>query len=215
MVLREGMQYLVLIGDVVASRQLASRGKFQQRLKAALKTLNGRGRALASPYTVTLGDEFQAVYREPAGVMADLVWLMAQVAPVRMRFALGVGELVTPVNPVQAIGMDGPAFHRARARLDALKREKRLVGVGGAEAGRWALVEPVLAVLSGLIEGWKPNRLELFAGLLAGEGGAALARRIGITPRAVNKSIRAADLDEWACILAQVEAMLAQELKTR
>lgn len=208
------MKYLVVIGDVVASRHLPVRAQFQRRMKQALQVLNGRRKALASPYTLTLGDEFQAVYRDAGTAFADVFSLLAELAPVPARFALAVGEIVTPINPTQAIGMDGPAFHRARALLDSLKAKRRLLGVTRG-ADDWRLAGSALAVLSGQIEGWRPNRLKLFARLLAGESTADLAKRTGITTRAVNKNIYAADLDEWKRILDEITRLLNEELKSR
>ena len=208
------MQYLVLIGDVVASRRLPARAQFQRRLKAALQDVNGRARSLASPYTLTFGDEFQAVYRQADTAFADVFALQAAIAPVRARFALAVGEIVTPLNPSQAIGMDGPAFHRARALLESLKAGRRLLGAQGRDPAQWALPVAVLAVLSGLTEGWRENRTRLFAGLLAGRPAAELARQTEITPRAVNKNVRAADLDEWKRILDEIPRLLNEEIKT-
>jgi len=209
------MKYLVLIGDVVGSRRLPARAQFQRQVRALLLGVNRRRPALVSPYTLTLGDEFQAVYRRADTAFADLFGLLARIAPVHARFALAVGEIVTPINPKQSIGMDGPAFHDARAELARLKAEGRLLGVHGGGAARWALPGASLAVLSGLVEGWWPKRLELFAGLLAGGAAPELARQAGITPRAVNKNIRAADLDEWKRILDEITRLLNEELKAR
>ena len=211
------MQYLVVIGDIVASRHLAARAPFQRRLKHLLAGLNGRRKTLVSPYTLTLGDEFQAVYRDAGTVFADIFMLMAEIAPVQARFAVAVGEIVTPINPEQSIGMDGPAFHRARALLESLKAKRRLLGVVGP-AGGYAdieLLKASLAVLSGQIEGWRPNRLKLFTRLLSGESTLELAKRTGITTRAVNKNIYAADLDEWKRILDEITRLLNAELKSR
>ncbi|MFZ5494945.1 MAG: SatD family protein [Verrucomicrobiota bacterium] len=208
------MKYLVLIGDIVGSRGLSARAQFQRRMKGVLQALNGRRKTLASPYTLTLGDEFQAVYRDADAAFADVFAVLAEIAPVQARFALAVGEIVTPVNPTQAIGMDGPAFHRARALLEQLKAGRRLLGVDGG-AGGWTLPAAALAVLSGQLAGWRENRLKLFARILAGEPAGELAKRTGITPRAVNKNIRAADLDEWKRILDEITRLLNEELKSR
>jgi hypothetical protein len=208
------MKYLVVIGDVVASRHLPVRAQFQRRMKQALQGLNSRRKALASPYTLTLGDEFQAVYRDANTAFADVFALQVELAPVQARFALAVGEIVTPINATQAIGMDGPAFHRARALLESLKRKRRLLGVTRG-TDDWPLAGAALAVLSGQMEGWRPNRLKLFARLLAGESTADLAKRTGITTRAVNKNIYAADLDEWKRILDEITRLLNEELKSR
>jgi SatD family (SatD) len=209
------MKYLVLIGDVVASRRLPARAQFQRKLRTTLQGVNGRRKTLASPYTLTLGDEFQAVYRDAGTAFADVFGVLAKIAPVQARFALAVGEIVTPINPAQSIGMDGPAFHEARALLEALKADGRLLGARGSDAAGWILPDATLAVFSGLVDGWWPKRLELFAGLLAGDEGPELARQTGITPRAVNKNIRAADLDEWKRILDEITRLLNEDMKSR
>ncbi len=208
------MKYLVLIGDIVASRELASRAQFQRRLKGVLQTLNGRRKALASPYTLTLGDEFQAVYRDADTAFADVFTLLAEIAPVRARFALAVGDIVTPLNTAQAIGMDGPAFHRARALLERLKTGRRLFGVHVSGKEPDLLTTALLNVLSGQVEGWKPTRLRLFASLLAGSSVTELADETDITVRAVNKNIRAAELDEWQLILQNIGRSITAELKS-
>jgi hypothetical protein len=65
------------------------------------------------------------------------------------------------------------------------------------------------------MEGWRQKRLQLFAGMLAGAGVRELARQTRITPRAVNKNIRAADLDEWRCIVNEISRLLNEEIKAR
>ncbi len=53
------MNYIVVIADVVASRNIADRALIQDQFVATLSRLNDRNLQLVSPYTVTLGDEFQ------------------------------------------------------------------------------------------------------------------------------------------------------------
>jgi hypothetical protein len=210
------MKHLVLIGDLVGSRQAGGRAALQRRLQRAVQAINGRRRPLlASPMTITLGDEFQAIYRGADTVFGDIFFLLHALAPIRARFALSVGEIVTPLNRERAIGMDGPAFHQARDLLTELKGDGRLFGLAGAKGDIARLAGPVLAVLSGQLEGWRETRLQLMLGLLEGANSAALATSAKITPRAVNKNIRAADLDEWKTILSELSRALDEALKTK
>ncbi len=66
-----------------------------------------------SPFTITLGDEFQAVYGGFEAVLGDTVEIIAEVYPHRLRMALGHGPLSTDLNPTAALGMDGPCFAAA------------------------------------------------------------------------------------------------------
>ncbi|HPB66995.1 MAG TPA: SatD family protein [Spirochaetales bacterium] len=66
------MKALCVIADLVDSRGIADRGRFQRGLKASLEALSSRrGARLLSPYTITLGDEFQALYRDSGTLLAD------------------------------------------------------------------------------------------------------------------------------------------------
>ena len=207
------MQVIAVIGDIVASRAVAPRPPFQKRLAKALEHATRNARFLASPYTITLGDEFQSVYRKADGLFADAVTIMAEIHPVMTRFAFGVGELSTRINPVQALGMDGPAFHGARAALTRLKEDERLLRISGQSAEAWALSNHVLNLLSHQLAGWSRNRLLILAGLLRGQAVKEIEDGLQISRVAVYKNIRAAALDEVVGICQQLEAAMNQALR--
>ncbi|MEO7597660.1 MAG: SatD family protein [Opitutus sp.] len=207
------MQVIAVIGDIVGSRTVTQRAAFQKRLVKALEHATRSARHLASPYTITLGDEFQAVYRKADGVFANAVAIMAEIYPVRTRFSFGVGELSTRINPTQALGMDGPSFHDARAALTALKDDERLIRIGGRPAAGWGLANHVLNLLSHELNGWSRNRLLILAGLLRGESVKDIEAGLQISRVAVYKNIRAAALDEVVGICQQLEAAMNQALR--
>lgn len=207
------MQVIALIGDLVDSKALAQRAVFQRRLAKVLAGVSGGGTALASPYTITLGDEFQAVYRGASGVWADLVTILAEIHPVQARFALGVGELTTRINSQQALGMDGPAFHRARAALGTLKENGWLLRIEGEPPEPWLLANHVLNFLSHQLEGWSRNRLLILAGLLKGMAVKEIEEGLKISRVAVYKNIRAAALDEVVAICHEFTAALNRALR--
>jgi len=207
------MQFIAVIGDIVGSRDVTRRSVFQRRLAHTLKKTDGGARQLASPYTITLGDEFQAVYRGADTLFADAFTIMAQIHPVRARFAFGVGGLTTRINPVQALGMDGPAFHGARDALLALKEDERLLRIAGEPEKAWALANHVLSLLSHEIEGWSRNRLLVLAGLLRGLPVKEIEAGLEISRVAVYKNIRAAALDEVVGICHELADALNRALR--
>ena len=207
------MQVISIIGDIVASKQMAQRSVFQRKLGRILAHTSAHARQLASPYTITLGDEFQAVYRKADLLFADIFGIMADIHPVRARFALGVGALTTRINPTQALGMDGPAFHDARETLMALKHDRRLFRIGGRPAEAWTLGEHVLNFLSHQVEGWSRNRLLVTAGLLRGRPVKEIEADLQISRVAVYKNIRAAALDEVVGICHELERALNHALR--
>ena len=209
------MQVLALIGDVVASRGLVERGQFQRRLGKVLTQTSRTAPNLASPYTITLGDEFQAVYRKADFLFADVFAIMAEIHPVRTRFAIGVGELTTRINPDQALGMDGPAFHDARAALTALKTDKRVLRIAGGPNQGWRMADHVLNLLSHQIAGWSRNRLLILSGLLRGRAVKDIEAGLQISRVAVYKNIRAAALDDVVGICQELERALNQAMRNQ
>lgn len=213
------MKYLALIGDIVDSKALPRRAEFQEKLAETLKRVSARNPALVSPYTLTLGDEFQAVYKSADRLFADIFEILTAIHPAQARFAIGVGELSTPINRKQALGMDGPAFHRAREAITDLKKTGFLIRVAGertkdAAEGPWKLFNHLLNFASPKIGTWERNRLRIVRGLLTGESVADLERELSISNVAVYKNINAAALDEWRALCDEITRLLNQALKT-
>jgi hypothetical protein len=202
------MRYLVVIGDVVGSKRVKARAALQRTLAAELAAVSAGHGGLASPYTLTLGDEFQAVYRRAGGLFADLVRIRAACLPAEIRLSVAVGRIVTAINPQQALGMDGPAFHVARERIERLKREGGRFAVSGDLPGDAAARDAAVALLSAWTEGWKPNRWRILLGRLQGRPVADLAAELGISEPAVYKNLHAGQLETWVTLLRRHEAEL-------
>ena len=188
------MNHLVMIADVIGSRQLANRGQVQTLLEAELRTLLKESAGLASPYTITLGDEFQGVFSGADRVFPDILAILGALHPVGLRFALGIGPITTRINPEQAIGMDGPAFYRARDLLEYMKKEKRTIAVAGLTEDD-GLQEAALGLLDHQLRKWPPNRLDTLRLLLQGWDAGAIAGHLDITEQSVYKNIREGGLE--------------------
>ena len=61
--------YLALIGDIINSKQILERETFQQSFQQLMTELSDvYGEELISPFTITAGDEFQALLKPPKKV---------------------------------------------------------------------------------------------------------------------------------------------------
>jgi hypothetical protein len=181
---------IVVVGDLVASRKIAARSTVQNVLEICLKNLNRvQGEGLLSPYTITLGDEFQAVFSRPERLLGDALKIFVAVHPVLVRISFGIGEITTPINPEQAIGMDGPAFHAAREGIERLKQSKNLLVIAGPSVDRVGLANQSLALVAHLMRKWHRNRLEVLLGLYERRTVKEIAEGLGVTDKAVYKVI--------------------------
>jgi hypothetical protein len=206
------MVVLTLIGDVVQSRTILNRPVFQQQLEAVLAEINREHPDLLSPYTITLGDEFQAVYRAADRLFHDIFHLLTAVFPHRIRFAIAVGRLDTPINPRQAIGMDGPAFHLCREGISHLKQSDSLFYLT-SEAGNWQLANQTLALISHELSSWNRNRWMIMNALLNGTAPRAIAEQLNISTVAVYKNIRAGALEIIQNILSEIAREINQQMQ--
>ncbi|MFS8639322.1 MAG: SatD family protein [Symbiobacteriaceae bacterium] len=126
------MRYWAVIGDLARSRRIRHRAEFQRRLETLLDQVNRRfTTGLVSRWVVTAGDEFQALYVHPEGLVQAVHFLCEEIWPQRARFGVGYGGLATALKD-EAVGMDGPAFYAARAALEEAKRGRYLVRVAVA-----------------------------------------------------------------------------------
>ncbi len=202
------MHVIVVLADLVSSRQIVDRRAFQKRLARAIAALGQGRRDLLSPWTVTLGDEFQAVYRNAGHVFRDAFELRRAVHPHRVRYVIAAGEITTVINPRQAIGMDGPAFHRARDGMQALKESGGTLRLEMPTGPAEAWVRPALELVGHSADGWKPNRFEVARRLFDGQEVAEIARAMRLTPAAIYKNIQAGALGSVLEICREVTRVI-------
>lgn len=115
--------YIAIIGDLVKSREIEFREDAQKKLKAVLTEINEVYQTqLASRFSVTLGDEFQGLLNSSENILKLLFAIKFKLHPIKVRFGIGFGEIVTEIDPLESIGADGPAYHAARKSINEVKR---------------------------------------------------------------------------------------------
>ncbi|MBX3239380.1 MAG: hypothetical protein KIT80_19015 [Chitinophagaceae bacterium] len=129
--------YSILMADVIKSRNDTGNvlAGHLQRLTA---DVNSRlALDILSPFTVTLGDEFQGI---PVSMQAGLQMiilmeemLLEREIPFQLRYVLGNGPIQTPINKKVAHGMLGRGLTETREKLNALKKEDTRFLVFGTE----------------------------------------------------------------------------------
>ena len=190
---------VVLIADIEESRKMKGpkREQIQNRLSGVLEELSCDSPSLVSPYTITLGDEFQAVFRSADGICVHILKILTELHPVTVRFSLAAGTITTPINREQAIGMDGPAFHAARRGINLLKENGFLFHLDAEEEDQelLAILNGSLKLLSREIRGWNENRLRISYMLKEGYDYREIADRLDISTTAFYKNKRAGLLD--------------------
>lgn len=201
---------IAVIGDLIDSKKISNRFEFQKRFAENLDQVNQW--QAESPYTLTLGDEFQALYTDAQGLFYDLFHIRECIYPVRCRFSIAIGEITTPINSKRAIGMDGPAFHRAREAIEHLKKTGRQLSIVGLPEERNHLFHPAINILWASTENWNRNRLKILRMEHDQNWNEPATYELGISERAINKNIREGQLNDWARLIAATEKEIDQLL---
>lgn len=202
------MLKIVLIGDIVASRKIKDRSSVQKQLKATFRQLNRKNPNLLSPYTITLGDEFQAVFTKADQLFGDIMSIMSTLYPEQVRFSIGVGTIDTPINKQQAIGMDGQAFYLARNGIEQLKGTDYLFITNGLTEDQQDIVNHSLFLVSHHVCKWKQSRLSVFRLVQQGLSVADMTKKLDLTNKAIYKTIDQGELKMVNQLLSDIERIV-------
>ena len=204
------MKVVGLIADIVGSREIASRAEFQRGLETVLNEINARAAdRLLSPYTITIGDEFQALYAGFQALFGDVARILWRVYPHRIRFAVNYDLITTALNRTSAVGMDGPVFYGARTQLDSLKqRSTTAIRVGGVALRSHEVINAALDLLCDNVNRWSRTAVGVLAHSLDGLTVPQMEEPLEVKRRAIYKSIRDNNIDHHITLLRAVAAEL-------
>lgn len=206
---------MALIGDIVESRSLADRSAVQERFGNCCQQFNRQRKhyGIASPLMVTLGDEFQAVFKSSQQLWALIARFELDMYPVGFRFSIGVGEITTRLNNRSSLGMDGPAFYHARAGIEQLRVGGGNYRVTGLSAQQ-QLIDHVLDLWSAARSKWNYNRLATFTRILEGVSVPDIARELSVSEQAVYRTRRDGQLDTVMGLLKEISRLVDEELQS-
>jgi len=175
--------YFILMGDVIGSRRLQA-AKLRQQLKSLLSACNrDLKRRILSPYTTTLGDEFQGIAKSLRATAECIFYLedtrIKKQYDFKIRYVVHYGEIQTPINRAVAYEMMGPGLTQARALLTDRRR--------GQPRFLFALPEKRLAenltrlgrVLEGLSDRWDQRDYLLISDMLSNPNNEEVAEKHG------------------------------------
>ena len=222
--------YLALIADVIDSKMVEERFDLQKQLEKTLQTMNELfGEFLASSFTLTLGDEFQALLKADAPVFQIIDTLRSELTPTQLRFGIGLGEIVTDIDPLQSIGADGPAYWNARAAINLVHQKNdygntQIYFSSGKEKQDF-FVNALIASGEAIRSGWRGSQEEILLDLLKrcvyseNFSQQDLAQSLEINPSALSKRLKSSSIRVYlrgrAAALASIQSLAKGEAYDR
>lgn len=176
-----------LLGDVVGSRAIVDRARFQRRLAEVLTEVSALLEP-AQPLEATVGDEFQGAFTTVADAsLAALLVRLALLPDADVRCGLGHGDVTVHDADQRPLLQDGPGWWAARDALEVLGQPRRAaqrtwyVGPGAGRVNAFLLTRDALVDRLGE-RGWR-----LLASALSGASQTDIAAAEGISKSAVSQ----------------------------
>ncbi len=218
--------YLALIADVIDSKTVQERLDLQKQVEKTLQKMNELfGDYLASRFTLTLGDEFQALLKVDAPVFQIIDTLRSELTPTQLRFGIGLGEIVTAIDPLQSVGADGPAYWNARAAINFVHQKNDYgntqIYFSSGKENQDFFVNALIASGEAIRSGWRDSQEEILLNLLKRSvysesfSQQDLAQSLAINPSALSKRLKSSSIRVYlrgrAAALASIQSTVKGE----
>jgi hypothetical protein len=146
------------MADIIASRA-ADQGLLAREFKEIVAETNKEHRAsILSPLTITLGDEFQAVFGQLDHALDIVIQLEEKIIlkgfEFQMRYVVVEGPIETPINRKIAYGMMGEGLTRARETLNNLKKDSDHFRIDISDKGLEKAISDALFIFNGIKSEW-------------------------------------------------------------
>ena len=218
--------YLALIADVIDSNMVQERLDLQKQVEKTLQKMNELfGDYLASRFTLTLGDEFQALLKVDAPIFQIIDTLRSELTPTQLRFGIGLGEIVTAIDPLQSVGADGPAYWNARAAINFVHQKNDYgntqIYFSSGKENKDFFVNALIASGEAIRSGWRDSQEEILLNLLKRSvysesfSQQDLAQSLSINPSALSKRLKSSSIRVYlrgrAAALASIQSTVKGE----
>jgi hypothetical protein len=148
------------------------------------------------PLQMTIGDEFQGVYRTVAEAShATFLVQLHLVGVAKVRFGIGVGT-ITMASGHGPYGQDGPAWWSARSAIEEVKDAERRYGAPprwataiSGDDGRHGPLRAYLQLRDHLMGDVDEIDADILDGLLRGDSQTEIARKLDIDKGAVSRRV--------------------------
>ena len=218
--------YLALIADVIDSKMVQERFDLQKQLEKTLQTMNELfGEFIASNFTLTLGDEFQGLLKVDAPVFQIIDTLRSELTPTQLRFGIGLGEIVTAIDPLQSVGADGPAYWNARAAINFVHQKNDYgntqIYFSSGKENQDFFVNALISSGEAIRSSWRDSQEEILLNLLKRSvysetfSQQDLAQSLAINPSALSKRLKSSSIRVYlrgrAAALASIQSTVKGE----
>lgn len=119
------MDYCTIICDIKGSKKLKNRDTVQYKLIEMIKATNTNFKdIIASPFLITLGDEWEGLLNYPCNYLEILSFFNSYIPDVSFYTGVGIGKITINDFQLTVNQLDGPSFYRSREALNYAKSKQ-------------------------------------------------------------------------------------------
>lgn len=222
------MKYIIIIGDIINSKNISNRQIFQENLKNYLYNINKEyDKYLVSNFTVTLGDEFQAVFNDSKYIFEIIDKIQFFINPIKIRFGIGIGNIITNIDKNLSIGSDGPGYWNARNCIDKLRKyhERGIKDItnimikGIDNESLELLLNQIINLLSILKSRWTTNQNKMIEFIVNNYGyyndflQIDLSKELNIDSSSVNRRLKYSKFYDYLNSILIISKIINKEIK--
>jgi hypothetical protein len=197
-------KYYILMGDVIKSRERDVK-KLRMQLKGLLSACNRHLEAdVLSPYTTTLGDEFQGVASNLRGLLEAVFYLeevrLKKQYSFKLRYVAHFGHIQTPINREIAYEMMGPGLTRARRLLTDKRRGRPRFVFDLSDRRLSRNLNLLCSVVDGLTARWRLQDYLLIYDMVSNDNNEEVGRKHGKNRSQIWKRRKHLLIDEYKAV---------------
>lgn len=175
--------HFIVMGDILRSREYNGT-ELMREFKDLVSSCNSKlAKGILSPYTITLGDEFQGVARSLHWSVQSLLYLeestLRKGFPFALRYVVHCGKIDTPLNRRIAHGMVGRGLTRARELLTDKRRGRPRFLFDLPNEDLALQLSLLFGVMASLTRHWQRKDADLIFEMLASADNAAIGAKYG------------------------------------
>ncbi|BDV43982.1 hypothetical protein GURASL_29050 [Geotalea uraniireducens] len=196
-------QHYIVMADVIRSRSFDGNDLMHEFTRIVAECNAAHKGGLLSPYTITLGDEFQGIAGSLKSTVDSILFLEDRLLTVhpafKLRYVIVYGEIDTPINPLIAHGMMGTGLVTAREMLTKKQRGKKRFQLNMPNLPYTDDLDMLFRLLELLSGHWKGKDYELIRELIWNND-AVVATRFGKTKSQIWKRRKTLQIEEYVTV---------------
>lgn len=194
----------ILMADVVSSRSYNGKALMEEFKRIVGECNETHKDFLLSPFTITLGDEFQGVAASLRAAVDSILFLEDRVLTVQpaflLRYVLVYGAIDTPINPIIAHGMTGTGLAKAREMLTKKRRGRTRFQLNLSESPYAEEFRMLFRLLELLSVHWKEKDYSLIRELMWENDDTTVAVKFGKTTSQMWKRRKTLQIEEYTIV---------------